>query len=179
MRLPMLASLCTVPFLFVKATEAQGNWFGGRPTVASPPVKKHTLGVTDHRGRIHRIGIQILDTPNGAVGRGKGQRLGGASLLRLLMDGRRRCGRRIATSTAVAEASRRPSSLQNLQLRCGHDGRIGRLAFCYVSQQPMRLTNTVQHNTTRPLDACVRGREFRACRPTTVGSRPEGRGCHG
>ena len=72
MRLPMLASLCTVPFLFFKATEAQGNWFGGRPTVASPSVKKTQFGVTDHRGRIHRIGIQILDTPNGAVGRGKG-----------------------------------------------------------------------------------------------------------
>ena len=117
--------------------------------------------------------------PMGLWEGGKGQRFGGAILLRLLMDGRRRCGRRIATSNAVAEASRRPSSLKNLQLRCGHDGRIGRLAFCYVSQQPMRLTNTVQHNTTRPLDACVRGREFRACRPTTVGSRPEGRGCHG
>ena len=43
MRLPMLASLCTVPFLFFKATEAQGNWFGGRPTVASPSVKKNTV----------------------------------------------------------------------------------------------------------------------------------------
>ena len=117
--------------------------------------------------------------PMGLWEGGKGQRFGGAILLRLLMDGRRRCGRRIATSNAVAEASRRPSSLQNLQLRCGHDGPIGRLAFCYVSQQPMRLTNTVQHNTTRPLDACVRGREFRACRPTAVGSRPERLERHG
>ena len=44
----MLANLRTVPFLFFKATavgcvapklaEAQGNWFGGRSTVASPSV---------------------------------------------------------------------------------------------------------------------------------------------
>ena len=121
----MLANFCTVLFMFFKATavgsvaprlpEAQCNWFGGRSTVASPSVK-NVLGSIFFGGRSTAASPSVLELefwiPRIGCGGRWRLRFGGANLLRLLMYGRRRCGRRIAGPNAVAEAYR------------GHDGRI-------------------------------------------------------